>query len=267
MNDVIDDGFGYDPTTREPLDPIVVGGATTVPVRAAVDPTLLPPVGQQGTDRAPGSPGSCAAWSSVYGLATFAAARAGKVDPASATGCASPAEIFVQALQLEGATSATCAGSRFGSYFALLAAGTPALSSAPYEPNCAWLWNQYCTAPVPPDSRFTLTGVACVATDDLDSIKQVIAAGGAMAYGTRLYTDWVGYIGVQVPYVGNGTIMYGKNGRPAGHCMLIIGYDDDLGAVLLQNSQGVAWGSKGYVWMAYDTFQALAQGQAFFVPG
>src|SRR6478752_4715192 len=264
---MFDDGFGYDPTMPEPFDPKVVGGAPTVPLGAAVDPALLPPVGQQGTVSAPGSPGSCAAWASVYGLATFAAARAGKVDPASATGCASPAEIFVQALQLEGATSSTCAGTRFGSYFALLAAGTPALSSAPYEPNCAWLWNQYCTAPVPPDSRFTLTGVACVATDDLDSIKQVIAAGGAMAYGTRLYTDWVGYIGVQVPYVGNGTIMYGKNGRPAGHCMLIIGYDDDLGAVLLQNSQGVAWGSKGYVWMAYDTFQALAQGQAFFVPG
>jgi hypothetical protein len=264
---MFDDGFGYDPTMPEPFDPKVVGGAPTVPLGVAVDPALLPPVGQQGTVSAPGSPGSCAAWASVYGLATFAAARAGKVDPASAAGCASPAEIFVQALQFEGATSSTCAGTRFGSYFELLTAGTPALSSASYQPNCEWLWNQYSTSPVSPDTRFTLTGVACVETGDLDSIKQVIAAGGPLAYGTRLYTDWTAYHGEPSPYVGNGTLMYCRNGRPAGHCMLIIGYDDDLGAVRVQNSQGVAWGSEGYVWMAYDTFQALAQGQAFFVAG
>ncbi len=52
--------------------------------------------------------------------------------------------------------------------------------------------------------------------------------------------------------------------------MLIIGYDDNkggdgVGAVLIQNSQGTAWGSEGYVWMAYETFQALAEGDACYV--
>jgi C1A family cysteine protease len=65
--------------------------------------------------------------------------------------------------------------------------------------------------------------------------------------------------------VGNGQIAYGQNGKPVGHCMLIIGYDDTRQALLIQNSQGTAWGSSGYVWMAYATFQALAQGQAIYV--
>ena len=47
--------------------------------------------------------------------------------------------------------------------------------------------------------------------------------------------------------------------------MLIIGYDDTQQALLIQNSQGTAWGISGNVWMAYATFQALAQGQAFYV--
>jgi C1A family cysteine protease len=48
--------------------------------------------------------------------------------------------------------------------------------------------------------------------------------------------------------------------------MLIIGYDDSLGAIRLQNSQGTEWGSGGYVWIAYTTFQTLAQGTALYVP-
>lgn len=52
--------------------------------------------------------------------------------------------------------------------------------------------------------------------------------------------------------------------------MMIIGYDDTTQAVLIQNSFGSDWGSQwngngGYVWMAYTTFQALAQGSAFYI--
>ena len=54
--------------------------------------------------------------------------------------------------------------------------------------------------------------------------------------------------------------------------MLIIGYNDDcqgpdgsIGAVYIQNSFGAGWGANGYVWMAYSTFQAMAQGIAFYI--
>jgi C1A family cysteine protease len=48
--------------------------------------------------------------------------------------------------------------------------------------------------------------------------------------------------------------------------MLVVGYDDTLGALRIQNSQGTDWGTGGYVWMTYTTFQFLAQGKALFVP-
>ena len=48
--------------------------------------------------------------------------------------------------------------------------------------------------------------------------------------------------------------------------MMIIGYDDTRGAVRIQNSHGTSFGDKGYIWMAYDPFQKLAQGAACYVP-
>ncbi len=260
-------GYGYDPTTREPGEPVTVRYTADLPSAARVNPAYLPPVGRQGTPADPGAPGSCAAWSSTYGLATFVAARAGSADPAGPDGQASPAAIFVQALEAEGAVSATCAGSQFHSYFSILEGdGAAPLSRAPYRPDCGWLWQQYGGTSPAPDPRFAFGAVSSVETADLDSIKQVIAAGGALVYGTKLYTDWPKYAGVPSPYVGNGDIMLTKKGRPVGHCMLIIGYDDVASALLIQNSEGTSWGASGYVSMAYATFRLLAAGQAFFVP-
>lgn len=55
-----------------------------------------------------------------------------------------------------------------------------------------------------------------------------------------------------------------------GHCMLIIGYDDEQQAILIQNSFGEKWGCEwngrhGYIWMGYELFQYLAQGQAMYI--
>ncbi|HUA78548.1 MAG TPA: hypothetical protein VMA86_12840, partial [Acetobacteraceae bacterium] len=99
-----------------------------------------------------------------------------------------------------------------------------------------------------------------------------------LAYGTSLYTDFPGYgrtpdsgIAWPIPYVGNGTVLM-NGSKKAGHCMMIIGYDDDMQAVLIQNSFGTEWGIQwnggyGYIWMAYETFRKLAQGAAFVISG
>jgi hypothetical protein len=140
------------------------------------------------------------------------------------------------------------------------------MEQAPYVANCKTLWTDYAGKNLPPDPAFAFGKVAAVKTDDLESIKQIIVSGRALVYGTRLYTDWGAYNGDPVPYVGNGQIVYNKKtGKPAGHCLLIIGYDDTQQALLIQNSQSTAWGSDGYVWMAYATFTALAQGTAFYL--
>ncbi|WP_104666012.1 hypothetical protein [Ensifer adhaerens] len=55
-----------------------------------------------------------------------------------------------------------------------------------------------------------------------------------------------------------------------GHCMLIIGYGDEQQAMLIQNSfsetRGYEWnGRRGYIWLGYELFQCLAQGQAMYI--
>ena len=98
-----------------------------------------------------------------------------------------------------------------------------------------------------PSDTFRIGEVSAVDTNDLESLRHVLASGRALAYGTRLFTDWSSYSGGALPYWGNGdVIMSQKTGKPAGHCMLIIGYDDNSRAVLIQNSEGKVWGAGGY---------------------
>jgi hypothetical protein len=263
-----DAGFGYDPT-GEPDCPFPPPRyVDTLPPSYVVTGKYLPPVGQQGTTGSPGYPGSCTAWASTYGLATFAAARAGLVNPKQPIGQASPAFIYIKVLQEKGLT--TCGVTNFAPYFSLLESdGTPNMDKAPYTTDCQTLWSAYENDNPPLDPAFKVKA-RCIKDInlDLDPVKQILASNRALAYGTKLYTDWNSYHGDLVPYVGNGHILHGKNG-PAGHSMLIIGYDDSLGtggAFMIQNSQGTDWGEYGYVWMAYETFQKLAHGLAFYVP-
>ena len=74
--------------------------------------------------------------------------------------------------------------------------------------------------------------------------RTVISQGYPLAYGTRLYTDFAKYDGTPSPYVGNGIIAKRSNGKPVGHCMMIIGYDDKRQAVYIQNSFGSGMGQR-----------------------
>lgn len=272
--------YGYDLSSREAGEFTVPPAPLEPPPAATVPLAFLPPVGRQGTEQNPGSPGTCAAWSSTYGLATFTAARRSGQAPTNSLQWASPAEIFVKVLQVEQQASNTCAGSRITSYLASLAkGGTPSLADAPYIPECQTLWTRYGSGSLPPDPAFLIPEYRKVTTTNLTFIKRVLASGGALAYATALYTDWASYRGDPVPYVGNGVPSRKRDGSLVGHCMLIIGYDDARNAVLIQNSEGSDWGGTvsgappdpsgtdaGYVWMDYATFQHLAQGEAFYVP-
>jgi len=258
---------GYDPTVREPYPTERAQFVDARPPAAVVNPAFLPPVGQQGTTASGGSPGTCCAWASVYGLATFAAARAGRVDPSKESGQASPAQLYIDALIKKKVDQCSCPGTSFSDYFPTLEeSGAQSFAEAPYISDCAALWLAYKDGTAKPRAEFKIGKPKAVETSDLESVKQVLASGRALCYGTRLFTDWTDYSGGEAPYWGNGDVMISrKSGKPAGHCMLIIGYSDSIGALLIQNSEGRVWGITGYVWMAYSTFQFLAQGQAFFV--
>ena len=105
--------------------------------------------------------------------------------------------------------------------------------------------------------------VNIVQSTDLAGIKLLLTQDCPITYGTRLYSDWSEYKGAPSVYLGSPPLAMGKNG-PAQHSMLIIGYDEGIGAFHIQNSQGAGWGADGYVWMAYETFSALAERNAFY---
>lgn len=37
-----------------------------------------------------------------------------------------------------------------------------------------------------------------------------------------------------------------------GHCVALVGYDDERKAFLVRNSWGTGWGLNGYFWMPYE---------------
>jgi hypothetical protein len=43
----------------------------------------------------------------------------------------------------------------------------------------------------------------------------------------------------------------------SGHCMLVIGYDDNRRAIRLFNSWGTSWGDGGYAWISYDIWETF----------
>jgi C1A family cysteine protease len=250
--------LGYDPTRREPVKTTRPPRPDVLPSKTFVGGKWLPPVQNQG------SCPSCAAWSSTYGLATFFAAKAGDYSPSDPALQASPAYIYIQVMQQDGMSNDDCQGSQLSSYFALLEqGGTPTRAQAPSGGGCDAFWSEYSGGGLQADAAFTLTGKWVDASTNLDDVKAVLASGRPLVYGTSLYTDFSGYAGNPKPYVGNG-IIWMSNGTPVGHCMLIVGYDDEMAAFYIMNSFGEKWGSKGYVWMAYDTFSALSQGQAAY---
>lgn len=276
-----DFNFGYDLTRAEDLYVELLPPVEDLPKAYIIDVEYLPPVGSQGQ-----SP-SCVAWASVYGATTYWAASKAGIAPSDPSNQASPAFIYIKVMQLRNEPTNTCTGSTISDYFPIItqSGGTPNLVTAPFtngspmgSGECSYLWKTYTNANPTIDSDFNVLKTIGVKTSDRTQIKQVLSMGYPVAYGTKLYDDFTNYRGpnLPIPYVGDGIIKQ-HNGKPAGHCMLIIGYDDNCGpngAFLIQNSWTNTWGtgmtpssnSAGFVWMDYETFSNLAQGFGAYIP-
>ena len=260
--------LGYNPTIIETGRSVKPAFSGTLPTSATVNPLYLPPPQAQGTSKHIGSPGSCAAWAKTYGLATFTAAQNSQTPPSDASLQASPAHIYIEVMKCYGATQ--CQGSRLGSYLDLLCqGGTPNWATAPYTPNCSTLWSSY-DPNATIDASFRFRAGRWWRLPVSNSVKTVIANGGALCYGTALNSTFIAYDGSPSPMRGPFDKIKSPDGGLVGNCMLIIGYDDSQGAILIQNSFGMDWGATwngrgGYIWMTYDLFQFLAQGQAQYI--
>jgi len=269
--------YGYDPDTVEACPIVIPAVPLRLPVRAAVDPAWLPPVGTQTTP-------SSVAWAVIYGLATHKAARAAGRSPTEPSLQASPHYPYIKILEQTGGRPGLCGGGLVSWCFDFLLAndGAPTLEQAPApvpkpgHSHCQAAWRAYGGAQLVSDYAFSIVGggqVGITGAAGLDALRTLIARSVPLACGLSLFTDFPAYGRTgptALPYVGAGRILVRPDGRRAGHCLLVVGYDDDLGAVLLRNSFGTGWGiewsgSGGHMWMAYRSFQALAQGSAFFI--
>jgi Papain family cysteine protease len=268
------DEYGYDPDVPEPGELEAPGRLAKVPPAASVRAEWLPPVGRQTMP-------NCFVWASVYGLATFYAARKSQIPPTSPNRQAGPDYAYIRSEMANDIAAKTCQGGQITKCLNWLRSngGTPSLAAAPNylrrgpTTSCDVNWSEYGSRTIPPDPSFripeykltTITGQG-----GLNNLRAVIASGMPIAYGTSLYTDFAHYRGAPSPYVGNGQWAMNRNGRKVGHVMLIVGYNDaytpTTGAVRVQNSFGPGWGENGFVWIAYNALESMAQGRGVYVP-
>jgi hypothetical protein len=156
--------------------------------------------------------------------------------------------------------------------------GTPSLAAAPNhfkkgdQPSCRVNWSDYHSRTIPPAPRFLIIGYKLIhitGADGLNNLRTAIARGSPIAFGTSLYADFKHYRGGPSPYVGNGQLLHESSGKKADHAMLIVAYDVNHhgsgGAVRIQNSCGTSWGERGFVWMAYDALEKLAQSKGIYL--
>jgi C1A family cysteine protease len=96
-------------------------------------------------------------------------------------------------------------------------------------------------------------------TQALDEVKNHLAAGLPSMFGFTVYSSIRNASDTgQIPFPGP------KESVEGGHAIMAVGYDDKMkikntetkaetiGAFLIRNSWGAAWGDKGYGWLPYD---------------
>lgn len=77
---------------------------------------------------------------------------------------------------------------------------------------------------------------------ELSLLKQALASSGVCVASFPCY---------------NGSVMFwhGVGDAPDGHCVSIVGYDDDKKRLIIRNSWGADWGENGYCYMPYDQYK------------
>lgn len=87
--------------------------------------------------------------------------------------------------------------------------------------------------------------------NDLMTVKQVLTNGYPVVIGFSVPANFpMGVFSGNIPMPAGSII--------GGHCVTLVGHDDERAAYLLRNSWGTGWGSdQGYAWMPYDFLRQL----------
>lgn len=241
--------------------------ATSFP-RSVNNSTLasFPPIGDQQ------SLGSCVAWSTTYYQTSHEIGLANGYNNKS-----SNAHVFSPKWTYNLLNDGVDEGLiPMDAYNLLSKNGAPSISSFPYDANyLAWDLNQqhWIDALSARTSSYQLVSGAGSSPQNLTNIKQLLVNGHVLSFCTYV-NSWV-FTHVKAdpsvssnPHAGELACSW-VNGYNGGHCITIVGYDDDVwidvngngvvdsgekGAFLVANSWGNDWGNNGFVWISYDAF-------------
>ncbi len=247
-----------------------------IPLPAYVDNSSLPSfpfIGNQGQE------GSCVGWATTYYQATHEIGLMNGTNNKTST---------VHVLSPKWTYNMINGGGDYGSYpqdaCNLLAQnGAPSIDKLPYQAGYYLDWDLKTQDWIDALSNRTtppqyVKGLGGNERQDLTYIKQLLANGHVLTFCT-FAEGWV-YTNVgRDPspnaanrFVGQTAVSWVDSPR-GGHCITIVGYDDDVwidvngngvvdqgekGAFLIANSWGTRWGSNGFFWASYDAFRSYS---------
>jgi C1A family cysteine protease len=215
---------------------------TSVSLPPAIDLTRdMPPVGDQG------QLGSCTAWSAGYASASYAANRRFGWGADSPEHQASPSYLYERLLEQD---TLDCGSGTFlaTSMSLLIQEGCSSLDTVQYSDEVCTVNSSQTDA-----ANFQIGSFHRVVPTDRYAMRGELAAGRVVAFGSRLYDDFLTHRGGSV-FRGSGNFLT-QNNQHAAHAMVVVGYDDGRGAYRVMNSWGTVWGDSGFVWMSFETFE------------
>ena len=208
----------------------------------------LPPIGDQGNY------GTCVAWALGYNLKTMIEAQDQNLSTQDLTDPGkqfSPKDLFLSIPSAD--RSPNCGGTYLYSAFDVMQnRGIAKMSTAPYTDirDCTQgtqsSWDNEA-------GGFKIENYRSVDLD-VTAIKTQIANDRPVGFGARLGDNFMTWDSDQVL---NGHTTFDRVGQHAGHCMTIIGYDDNKGpngAFRVVNSWSESWGNQGFIWIDYNFF-------------
>ncbi|MDT5224854.1 MAG: hypothetical protein QOG19_2261, partial [Mycobacterium sp.] len=177
--------YGYDPEIPEPGVAEAPTGIGKIPPAASVRTEWLPPVGRQTMP-------NCYVWATVYGLATFYAARKSNTPPTTAARRAGPDYAYIRYQHANNIAQATCQGGQIIKCLNWLRdnGGTPSLAAAPNcgrrksQSSCEVNWSDYGSRTIEPDPAFRIPEwkmTKITGPKGLDNLRTVIANGMPIA--------------------------------------------------------------------------------------
>lgn len=259
-------GVDYDqeqagsPFIPQDLSLVTLSDATTVISSAVSLDVYTPPVLSQGPY------GTCTAWACGYYARTIMYAREhnlSKADLDDNNNVFSPLDLF---LSID-SRGDNCRGSWSGAAFEVMQKrGIATIATAPYEDlgDCSWspkpAWNAEA-------GNYKIDKYRKVDHQNIDAIKSYIQLGRPVQVSCLLGLDFRWINDDSVFYTDDYSAPPAEHGR---HAMVVIGYDDDMGAngaFRIVNSWGTNWGDNGYFWVDYNFFVDKFVYSAYIIDG